>query len=343
MDDFLAPLHDERVAGHNIEYDDDFLNLMSLLQDKPEQQYGDLVVEAGIKDWRAIYESCHQILLHKSKDLLVMSYFTQSGIVLNGLMGLKEGLFIIKGNLEKYWEDVFPKLIDEDGDYDPDFRVNALSLFFAPDGILKDLRNAPLVKNGLSGKFHTVKQIEAFLESYDESLYTGGIQRLVIDLSVASEDEHSPISQLKEAGVLISAIKALFEKYEISGLKFEPAEQLIQKILDLLNQSGESGLGRQDVTPTKMTDIKIAESVTPVMNWASYSVNSREDVQLLLEKIHVYFEKHEPSHPAPLFIRRIQKLMNLNFYEIMKDISPESLDRLENLVGQPLSNDDEFN
>ncbi|MBE9578320.1 MULTISPECIES: type VI secretion system protein TssA [Moraxella] len=343
MDDFLAPLHDEQVAGHNIEYDDDFLNLMSLLQDKPEQQYGDLVVEAGIKDWRAIYESCHQILLHKSKDLLVMSYFTQSGIVLNGLMGLKEGLFIIKGNLEKYWEDVFPKLVDEDGDYDPDFRVNALSLFFAPDGILKDLRNAPLVKNGLSGKFHTVKEIEAFLESYDESLYAGGIQRLVIDLSVASDDGHSPISQLKEAGVLISAIKALFEKYEISGLKFEPTEQLIQKILDLLSQSGESGLERQDVTPTKMTDIKTAESVMPVMNWASYSVNSREDVQLLLEKIHVYFEKHEPSHPAPLFIRRIQKLMNLNFYEIMKDISPESLDRLENLVGQPLSNDDEFN
>lgn len=342
MDDFLVPLHDEQVAGHNIEYDDDFLNLMNLLQDKPEQQYGDLVVEAGVKDWRAIYESCRQILLHKSKDLLVMSYFTQSGIILNGLTGLKEGLFIIKENLERYWENVFPKLIDEDGDYDPDFRVNALSLFFTSDGILKDLKNAPLVKNGLSGKFHTLKEIEVFLEGYDESLYAGGIQRLVIDLSVATEDEYSPINQLKEAGVLMSAIKVLFERYEINGLRFELIEQLIQKILDLLNQSEKPSLEPQDATSAKTADIKTAVSITPVMNWASYSVNSREDVQLLLEKIHVYFEKHEPSHPAPLFIRRIQKLMNLNFYEIMKDISPESLDRLENLVGQPLS-DDEFN
>lgn len=341
MDEFLVPLCDERMAGDNIEYDDDFLNLLSLLQDKPEQQYGDLVVEAGVKDWRAIYDSCRQILLHKSKDLLVMSYFTQSAVVLNGLMGLKEGLFIIKGNLERYWDDVFPRLVDEDGDYDPDFRVNALSLFFTPDGILKDIKNALLVKNGLSGKFHTLKEIEAFLESHDESLYVGGIQRLIIDLSVAVEDEQSPISQLKEASLLTLAIKALFEKHQISGLKFELIEQLIQKVLDLLNQSEKSEW--QDATPAKIANIKTAESVMPVMNWANYSVGSREDVQLLLEKIYVYFEKHEPSHPAPLFIRRIQKLMNLNFYEIMKDISPESLDRLENLVGQPLSDDGEFN
>lgn len=343
MDNFLAPLHDDEVAGSNIEYDDDFLNLMSLLQDKPEQQYGDLVVEAGIKDWRAIYESCKQILLHKSKDLLVMSYFTQSAMILNGLIGLKEGLFIIKGNLDRYWEDVFPKLLDEDGDYDPDFRVNALSLFFTYDGILKDLKNVSLVKNGLSGKFYTLKEIESFLESYDDSLYTGGIQRLVIDLTIAADDEYSPINQLKEASVLISEIKTLFEKHQIMGLKFELIEQLIQKILDLLSQSEASNLDLQDAMLDKTIDIRTVGSITPMINWASYSINSREDVQLLLEKIYVYFEKHEPSHPAPLFIRRIQKLMNLNFYEIMKDISPESLDRLENLVGQPLSNDDEFN
>ena len=273
-----------------------------------------------------------------------MSYFTQSGIVLNGIMGLKEGLFIIKDNLEKYWEDVFPRLVDEDGDYDPDFRVNALSLFFAHDGILKNLKNAPLVKNGLSGKFHTLKEIEDFLESYDESLYVGGIQRLVIDLSVATDDECSPISQLKQASALLSAIRVLFEKYQISGLKFEPIEQLTQRILDLLSTPKEISLGLvENVAPIETTSARTVECNSPVMNWASYSVNSRDDVQLLLEKIHVYFEKHEPSHPAPLFIRRIQKLMNLNFYEIMQDISPESLDRLENLVGQPLSNNDGFN
>ena len=182
------------------------------------------------------------------------------------------------------------------------------------------------------------------MESYDESLYVGGIQRLVIDLSVATDDECSPISQLKQASALLSAIRVLFEKYQISGLKFEPIEQLTQRILDLLSTPKEISLGLvENVAPIETTSARTVECNSPVMNWASYSVNSRDDVQLLLEKIHVYFEKHEPSHPAPLFIRRIQKLMNLNFYEIMQDISPESLDRLENLVGQPLSNNDGFN
>ena len=74
------------------------------------------------------------------------------------------------------------------------------------------------------------------------------------------------------------------------------------------------------------------------VGWENYQIASRHDIDMLLEKIYIYFEKNEPSHPAPLFIRRIQRLMNYNFYEIMKDISPDSLDRLEILVGQPFEN-----
>jgi type VI secretion system protein ImpA len=73
-------------------------------------------------------------------------------------------------------------------------------------------------------------------------------------------------------------------------------------------------------------------------SWSNLEIKSRNDIDLLLEKIYLYFEKNEPSHPAPLFIRRIQRLMTYNFYEIMKDISPESLDQLLNLIGQPAEN-----
>lgn len=55
----------------------------------------------------------------------------------------------------------------------------------------------------------------------------------------------------------------------------------------------------------------------------------------LWKKICVYFETLEPSHPAPLFIRRVQRLMNMDFYDIMKDISPESIANLEVLIGKP--------
>jgi type VI secretion system protein ImpA len=42
---------------------------------------------------------------------------------------------------------------------------------------------------------------------------------------------------------------------------------------------------------------------------------------------------HEPSNPAPLFIRRAQRLMRKDFVEIVKDLIPDSLSNLERLAG----------
>lgn len=133
IQEFIAPIDAQDVAGINIEYDTDFQNLLMIIQDKPEQQFGDLIIEATGIDWDKVYNISRDLLLHKSKDLLVMSYFTQSSTVLYGLVGFANGLKVISENLEQYWQAVYPHLEDEDGDFDPDYRVNALSLFYSYD------------------------------------------------------------------------------------------------------------------------------------------------------------------------------------------------------------------
>lgn len=340
MNDLLKPIHADSVAGNNIEYDEEFLSLSALLQDKPEQQFGDILVEAGTKDWNTIYQACVGILTNKSKDLLVMSYFAQSATALHGIQGFKEGLYVIANNLKQFWADIFPTLTDEEGEYDPDFRINALSLFFTYDGLIRELKNSPLITNGLSGRVYQLREIEALLEGQSVD-YLGGTQRLAIDIKIALDEENSPISHLKHAYQLIQEIKAIFQANEIyAPLKFDTLEHLIQKFL-ALSENDETGPAptNTDNAPNP-TQTSSSNETQPKQNWANYQVSSREDAEFLLEKICKYFKKHEPSHPAPLFIRRIQKLMNLNFYEIMRDISPESLDRLDNLVGQPITDDD---
>lgn len=340
MNDLLKPIHTDSVAGNNIEYDEEFLSLSALLQDKPEQQFGDILVEAGTKDWNAIYQACIGILTNKSKDLLVMSYFTQSATALHGIQGFKEGLYVITNNLKQFWADIFPTLTDEEGEYDPDFRINALSLFFTYDGLIRELKNSPLITNGLSGRVYQLREIEALLEGQSVD-YPGDTQRLAIDIKIALDEENSPISHLKHAYQLIQEIKAIFQANEIyTPLKFDTLEHLIQKFLALSENDETSPAPTNTDNAHSPAQTSASSEIQPKQNWANYQVSSREDAELLLEKICKYFEKHEPSHPAPLFIRRIQKLMNLNFYEIMRDISPESLDRLDNLVGQPVTDDD---
>jgi type VI secretion system protein ImpA len=64
-------------------------------------------------------------------------------------------------------------------------------------------------------------------------------------------------------------------------------------------------------------------------------INTREDVLAALESACVYLERAEPGHPVPLLLRRAQRLMHMNFYEIVRDMAPAALPQLDVLAGQP--------
>jgi type VI secretion system protein ImpA len=62
-------------------------------------------------------------------------------------------------------------------------------------------------------------------------------------------------------------------------------------------------------------------------------IRSRDDAVRMLELVCNYLERHEPSNPAPLFIRRAQRLIKKSFMEIVRDLMPDSLSQLEKLAG----------
>ena len=63
-------------------------------------------------------------------------------------------------------------------------------------------------------------------------------------------------------------------------------------------------------------------------------ISTREEAVRILDLVCSYLERHEPSNPAPLLIRRAQRLMTKNFVEIVRDLMPDSLSNLERLAGQ---------
>ena len=64
-------------------------------------------------------------------------------------------------------------------------------------------------------------------------------------------------------------------------------------------------------------------------------IASREDAIRALERACEWIERNEPSNPAPLLIRRSQRLMNRNFIDIVRELLPEGLDQIEKLAGTP--------
>ncbi|QEY26144.1 type VI secretion system protein TssA [Neisseria zalophi] len=337
------PISADMPAGVDIEYDSRFLELQTAAEGKAEQQYGDTIIPAEEPDWATVEKLCNQ-LLSESKDLRVLAYYTRVLTVKYGLIGFCAGCESIKKNLELYWDSLYPKLEDEDGEYDPFYRVNALSAFATTDGLVKEVFPSKLLVNGLTQQLVTVKEAVSILQGHDPQNYPGGKDRLMLDIRVGSDTGKPELVALKQTLQHLKDIQEIFSQklQDEYSLDFE----VIQKPLSIIDKAMdyEDGSSSQQENLTSVDDSdKNAEIYSSEKSavfadseaWRRLNIKNRPDVDLVLEKICVYFETFEPSHPAPLFIRRVQRLMNMDFYDIMKDISPESINNLEVLIGKP--------
>jgi type VI secretion system protein ImpA len=335
----------EEPSGVNIEYDSRYLELQNAAEGKPEQQYGNTVIPAVDPDWTLVEKLCIQ-LLSESKDLRLFSYYTQALTVKYGLPGFEAGVEAIKINLENFWESIFPQLVDEDGEFDPFYRANALSFFATYDGILKELLNAQLLINGLTQQPVTLKQALAVLQNNEDAqAYAGGRDRLLLDIRIHNDSGKTQVPAVRNSLLHLQKIIHIFTQKisEENLIDFSNLINSLQSILDIATEGINVSINDTNHIPNNPEEIGMpspekanihAQHNVLTDNWRGLNLQARKDVDLVLEKICIYFENYEPSHPAPLFIRRVQRLMNMDFYEIMQDINPESLTHLEVLIGK---------
>lgn len=342
---FNEPISPDNVAGSDIEYDSRFLELQRLSEGKPEQQYGDVIIEAQEPDWSAM-EKLGSQLLSETKDVNVFCLYTQTITAKYGLEGFKVGCEIIAENLEKYWEAVYPKLVDEDGEPDAYYRINALSLLLSESGIIKQVNNAYLLTNGLSNTRITVRQALAILQDSQAVDYPGGKERLILDIRVSKDANKPELLALQDALEQLNHIEAIYNQQLPNEQvpSFENIKKPIATILSYVDNQPKTVVEETPETPLTSPNQAPSSILVPPTSidsnaWRNTQLSNRKDVELVLEKVCLYFEEFEPSHPAPLFIRRIQRLMNMDFYDIIKDMTPNSLDTLDILIG-PRDNHD---
>ena len=68
-------------------------------------------------------------------------------------------------------------------------------------------------------------------------------------------------------------------------------------------------------------------------NSADMKLTSRQDVERCFDLILTYYQEFEPSSPVPILISRANKLVNLDFLDIVKDIFPDALAQVKTLGG----------
>lgn len=62
-------------------------------------------------------------------------------------------------------------------------------------------------------------------------------------------------------------------------------------------------------------------------------INSRADVAATLARLCEYYARQEPASPVPLLLGRAITLIDKSFVDLMKDLAPEGLAQLTQVVG----------
>lgn len=336
---FIEPITPDQLAGSNIEYDTRFINLQGLAEGKPEQQYGDIIIEAEDPDWNSIEKLCRQ-LLSESKDIRVFCYYIQALTANYGLVGLKAGFEILHKNLELYWEKIYPLLHDEDDEYDPFYRINSIGLLLSENGILTQLNNSKIFGDNSKYSQLLVKQAVSIIVNNESEIYHGGREKLLQDMKVAFEAGSEELKAIWDSLNIIDSIETQFNKniedhfLDFSIIK-KPLQIITEHISEIKNNNDDLAYSSSvQQQRDSNTDSGKVLNLQTTFDLSGFKISNRTEVNLILEKLILYFRLKEPSHPAPLFIGRLQKLMDMDFYEIMQEISPNSITDLDNIIGK---------
>lgn len=334
IDDILAPISPENPCGENLEYDADFQAMGQASQGKAEQQFGDTIIPAEPADWNTV-EKLATRLLGRTKDLRVMLALTHAWTRRRGLAGYADGLLLVQQALSRYWEPLYPRL-EEYGETDPFYRINALAGLGDKSDLTFALRNASLLRS--NGDEISLRDAQALLDGSKTECpdYPGGRPRLIDELARGGQPGTEAVILINER--LLAIRDQLVGHLGESGVP--EMEQLLKTValvasacqitdISTLLPGAEASVEQSATPPT--TAVAPVQQVT---DWRSVQVTSRADAQLMLEKAKQYFAQYEPTHPAPLMIERVQRLSELNFMDIIRDLAPDGVNQLENIFGR---------
>lgn len=326
IESLLAPLAGDAPCGVNLEYDPAFQTLQEAASGKPERQYGSTIIAAEPPDWPAVREQA-LALAARTRDLRVAVWLARAAARVDGLAGAVQGLQLLRGLLERYWETVHP-LLDADDGNDPTARLNALSPLSHDDG-LADLRAAGLTR---ARGAVTVRDIELAFGRVEALAGESAPTEAGVTPAVAAAQAQSPALVAAMAGGLEAALGIAKLLETQLGAAQAPDLTPLTKLLHCVALAGRRAQG------APATDLDAAGNAEPgaganVTAKPVGAIQSREDAIRALQRVSEWIERNEPSNPAPLLIQRAQRLMKKNFLEIIRDLVPEGLGQIEKLAG----------
>ncbi|HEV3340870.1 MAG TPA: type VI secretion system protein TssA [Pirellulales bacterium] len=338
----LAPLSESEPCGVDLRWDAVYDNLKKARQQRDNAAFeGEKSAEP---DWHFVVDQATEVLATRSKDLQIAGWLTEALLQLHGFPGVRDGLKVINGLIESFWEHLYPR--PDEGDWEP--RIAPLVWLTEPDrgarlgNLLRELPVAPNPNGGVDPNGN----VEVYSYLYWESRSPKG----------GSADSQSAISEAaRRAKQFDDAVAAAPRDFYLA---LHEALQGCRDEVARLDAALDQRLGREapgttaireslavchDLVRRLMRTKGISlepsaeaaageaggENATAGENGAGRAgaagpLSSREDAFRRLREVAEFLRRTEPQSPVPYLIERAISWGEMPFDRLLQEMIKDS-------------------
>jgi type VI secretion system protein ImpA len=323
VDALLVPIPGENPAGENLQYSGLHDEIREARRSEDSLAQGDWQREPKTAEWPKVIELATGALAAKSKDLQIGAWLVEAIVNLYGFVGLRDGLKLMRGLHEQYWDRLYPEM--EEGDLDA--RANALS--FMDSRLEIPLKNVLLTKSEGGVNYSYIQWDDStrfdIPENIDE-LDTESFNRAT-ELKAQAEAEGRTTGEAWRKAKnstrrafyeeIYLLINHCWEEYQaldrVMDEKFgrqTPGLGTLRKTLDAIRTQVEKLVKEKRILePDPVQDSAVAGATDGEGNAAVSGgpLGSRADALRHLAEVAQYFQRTEPHSPVAYLVQRAIK------------------------------------
>ena len=314
LEELLAPIPGENPSGADLRYEPIYDEIKEARRQDDEAPQGQWERARKVAEWPLVMRLTTNALAKQSKDLQLAAWLLEASLKQEGYAGLRAGLDLICGLIEKFWETLYPEI--EDGDVE--LRAAPLSWI----GLKLDIsvRSVPLVRAGHDFFKYNESQMVVGYEATTESSKRKAREDAIAEGKLPGEAwdkafDDTPkafykqiVADLTASLKRIAEVERMEERFADAMPSFGPIRKALEEVhllaASLLRKKleidpdpveAESAAGAAQETAPAESGIGGSLTVEPA---------SREDAVSRLVSVARFLRSAEPFNPSPYLILR---------------------------------------
>jgi type VI secretion system protein ImpA len=350
----LTPISADHPAGDSLRYDGTYDRVREARrEDDPRLTQGIYQTDVKRADWAAVEAACLEALAERTKDLQLGCWLLEAWLHLYGFAGVREGVGLLAGLCENFWEDLHPQ--PEGGDLEG----RVAPVVWVDEKLSHKLKLIPLsAPQAGEGPGHT-------LADWESACQLDNLSKKNPKAGAAAEAQGAVTLAKFQTGVMLtprSFYAELLEDLEASHDACVSFERLLEArcgahapglykfrevVLStralvsgvLSTRADEPGEGPEGPPDPQAgaedeggaTPARAADAAPP--HRAGGAIRNRADAYRRLEEAADYLLQTEPHSPVPYLVKRAVAWGGMNLFDLMQQIirndgEMQELDRL---------------